>query len=224
MGCGAIGSGVGSGFPAAQACVGMARQPQATGALTNTMILGAAICQSPAIFSLVVALMLMFLDFGDRAINPNAFALMGAGFATGLASIGSGTGQGLTAGGACEAIARQPTTSGRITASMLIGQAVAETPAIFGLLISVLLMFRVYPEATGIITAVALLAAGMCQGFGGIGPGIGNGLTAQYAISWMGRREEAGAVLTRTMLIGQAVSQSTAIYAMVIALVLIFVI
>ena len=70
----------------------------------------------------------------------------------------------------------------------------------------------------------ALVAAGLCQGLGGIGPGIGNGITAREALDWFGRNEEAGAVLTRTMLIGQAVAQSTAIYAMVIALVLIFVV
>ena len=224
MGFGAIGSGVGSGYPAAEACTGMARQPEATNSLTNTMILGAAICQSPGIFSLVIGLIMMFLDFGDRAVNPNAMALLGAGFSTGLAAIGSGMGQGLTAGGAVKTIARQPLCSGRATATMLVGQAVAETPAIFGLLISVLLIFRVYPASSSIITATALVAAGLCQGLGGIGPGIGNGLTARSALDWFGRREEAGAVLTRTMLIGQAVAQSTAIYAMVIALVLIFVV
>ena len=224
MGLGALGSGIGSGFPAAEACVGMARQPQATSSLTNTMILGAAICQSPAIFALVIALIMMFMPFTDRAANPNAFALLGAGFSSGLAAIGSGMGQGLTAGGAVRTIARTPTCAGRATATMLIGQAVAETPAIFGLLISVLLIFRVYPPATSIMTASALLAAGLCQGLGGIGPGIGNGLTADKALDWFGRNEDAGATLTRTMLIGQAVAQSTAIYAMVIALVLIFVV
>ena len=224
MGLGAIGSGVGSGYPAAECCIGMGRQPGATGSLTNTMILGAAICQSPGIFSLVVGLMMMFLDFTGRAPNPNAAALLGAGFATGLAAIGSGMGQGLTAGGAIRSIARQPLCSGRATATMLIGQAVAETPAIFGLLISVLLIFRVYEPATSIITMSALVAAGLCQGLGGIGPGIGNGITAREALDWFGRNEEAGPVLTRTMLIGQAVAQSTAIYAMVIALVLIFVV
>ena len=224
MGLGAMGSGVGSGFPAAEACLGMARQPSSSNALTNTMILGAAISQSPAIFSLVVGLIMMFVPFHGKAPNPNAMALLGAGFSSGLAAIGSGLGQGLAAGGAVKTIARTPTCQGKATATMLIGQAVSETPAIFGLLISVLLIFRNYPASDSIVMASALLAAGLCQGLGGIGPGIGNGITAQAALDWFGRKEEAGAVLTRTMLIGQAVAQSTAIYAMVIALVLIFII
>lgn len=224
MGFGAIGSGIGSGFPAARACEGMARQPAVTSNLTTTMILGAAVCQSQGIYSLVVALMLMFLDFGDRAINPNAFALLGAGFSTGLAAIGAGIGQGMIAGGTCETISRQPMSQAKATGTMLVGQAVTETPSIFGLVVSVLLIFKVWPSATSLVTAAAVLAAGLCQGLGGIGPGLGNGITGMETLIWVGRNEDAGGVLTRTMLIGQAVAQSTVIYAMVIALVLIFVI
>ena len=224
MGFGAIGSGVGSGFPAAKACEGMVRQPALTSTMTNTMILGAAVCQSQGIYSLVVAMMMLFLDYSPRAFNPNAFALLGAGFSTGLAAIGAGMGQGMIAGAALDSIARQPQCQARATATMLVSQAVTETPSIFGLVVSVLLIFRVLPADNSIVLAAAMLAAGICQGLGGIGPGLGNGITGQYALTWVGRSEETTGLLTRTMVIGQAVAQSTVIYAMVIALVLIFVI
>jgi len=61
------------------------------------------------------------------------------------------------------------------------------------------------------------------MGFGGIGPGVGNGMAAEGAVRWVARRPTHSAELMRTMLVGQAVSQSTAIYAMVVSLVLIFV-
>lgn len=224
MGLGAIGSGIGSGFPAAHACQGMVRQPPLTGTMTNTMILGAAVCQSQGIYSLVVALMLLFLDFGNRPPNPNAAALLGAGLSVGFAAIGAGMGQGMIAGGTCRTIARQPESVGRATGTMLVGQAVTETPSIFGLLISVLLIFRVFPVEHGIITMAALVGAGLCQGLGGIGPGLGNGITGEQTLNWVGRNEEASGVLSRTMIIGQAIAQSTSIYAMVISLILIFVI
>ncbi|MBW2090638.1 MAG: ATP synthase F0 subunit C [Deltaproteobacteria bacterium] len=224
MGFGALGPGIGAGFPAGRACEGISRQPAVSNSLSNTMLIGSAVCQTSAIYSMVVALMLMFFDYSSRAFNPNAAALFAAGLSTGLAAIGSGIGEGLTAGGAMQTIARQPTSLGRATASMLIGQAVAETPAIFGLLISLILLFRVYPAADSIITAAALLGAGLSMGLGGIGPGIGSGAAGEYALNWLGRNEEIGGLLTRTMLVGQAVSQSTSIYAMVIALVLIFVV
>jgi ATP synthase F0 subunit c len=173
---------------------------------------------------MVVALMLLFMDFGNLPLSPTWAAFLGAGLSTGLAAIGSGYGGGLAAGSSCEGIARNPDTFGQVTTTMLVGQAVSQTPCIFGLLISFVLMFRVYPESTTLGAAMALLGAGLSMGFGGIGPGIGNGITAQGAVKWVARNIEAAGALTRTMLVGQAVSQSTAIYAMVVSLVLVFVI
>jgi len=224
MGFGAVGSGVGSGFPGGQACLGMVRQPEMSGRLTTNMLIGSAVCQTPAIFSMVVALILMFLYFSNAPVFPTWAALLGAGLSTGLAAIGSGMGGGFAAGASCEGIARQPESVGPVTTTMLVGQAVAQTPSIFGLLVSFVLIFKAFPESTSLQAAMALLAAGMCTGFGGIGPGIGNGLAAEGAVRWVARNLKSAGDLMRIMLVGQAVSQSTAIYAMVVSLVLIFVV
>ena len=224
MGFGALGSGYGSGYPAAETCKGIARQPQLASRLTTNMLVGSAVCQTPAIFAMVVSFMLLFLDVTANPFSPYWAAYIGAGLSTGLAAIGSGVGGGMAAGAACEGIGRHPEQAGPTTVTMLLGQAVAQTPAIFGLLVSFILLFKGYPEATKFSESIALLAAGVCMGFGGIGPGIGNGLTAQEAVAWVARNPENAGALSRTMLVGMAVAQSTAIYAMVVALVLIFVI
>ena len=224
MGFGAIGSGIGSGYPAGQACLGISRQPAVASQLTTNMLIGSAVCQTPAIFSMVVALMLMFIDFGNAPLNPTWAAFLGAGLSMGLAAIGSGYGGGLAAGASCEGIARQPSTTANVTTIMLVGQAVSQTPSIFGLLISFVLMFKSFPASSALSASMALLAAGLCMGFGGIGPGIGNGMAAESAVKWVARNLEITGDLMRTMLVGQAVSQSTAIYAMVVSLVLIFVV
>ncbi|MFH2219473.1 MAG: ATP synthase F0 subunit C [Pseudomonadota bacterium] len=224
MGFGAIGSGIGSGIPGGQACMGIVRQPAMTGRMTTNMLIGSAVCQTPAIFSMVVALMLMFIDFGKMPLNPTWAALLGAGISTGFAAIGSGYGGGLAAGASCEGLARNPTTVGNVTTIMLVGQAVAQTASIFGLLVSFILMFKAFPETDALSPAMALLGAGISMGFGGIGPGIGNGMAAGGGVKWVARNVDHYGELMRTMLVGQAVSQSTAIYAMVISLVLIFVV
>jgi len=224
MGFGAIGSGIGSGFPAGEACFGSARQPEASGALTTNMLIGSAVCQTPAIFAMVVALILMFMKFTDAPLAPTWAALIGAGISTGLAAIGAGIGGGMAAGGSCDGIARQPQSVGQVTTAMLVGQAVTQTPSIFGLLISFILIFKSFPESSTLREPMALLAAGISMGFGGIGPGYGNGVTAQSAVKWVARNLEITGDLMRTMLVGQAVAQSTAIYAMVVSLVLIFVV
>ncbi|MCG6906827.1 MAG: ATP synthase F0 subunit C [Desulfobacteraceae bacterium] len=224
MGFGAIGSGIGSGFPGGQACFGLSRQPAVASRLTTNMLIGSAVCQTPAIFSLVVAFILLFMNFSAAPLNPNWAALVGAGLSTGLAAIGSGYGGGMAAGASCEGVARQPEAVGNLTTIMLVGQAVAQTPAIFGLLVSFILIFKVWPETAQIQTAMALLSAGLCAGFGGIGPGLGNGMAAEGAVRWVARNLSSAADLMRIMLVGQAVSQSTAIYALVVSLVLIFVV
>ncbi|NQW26226.1 MAG: ATP synthase F0 subunit C [Cryomorphaceae bacterium] len=75
-----------------------------------------------------------------------------------------------------------------------------------------------------ILRAAALLGAGICMGFGAIGPGIGEGFAAGKACEGVSREPEQAGLITRTMLIGQAVSESTGIYALVIALLMIFVV
>ena len=75
-----------------------------------------------------------------------------------------------------------------------------------------------------IVRAAALVGAGLAMGFGAIGPGIGEGYAAGKACEGIGRRPDQANLLTRTMLIGQAVSESTGIYSLVIALILIFVV
>ena len=73
-----------------------------------------------------------------------------------------------------------------------------------------------------IIKAGALIGAGICMGYGAIGPGIGEGFAAGKACEAIGRSPEEAGLLTRTMLIGQAVSESTGIYALVIAFIMLF--
>ncbi|BBO90191.1 hypothetical protein DSCOOX_33710 [Desulfosarcina ovata subsp. ovata] len=224
MGFGAIGSGIGSGFPAASACEGMARQPAAGRKLTTSMLVGSAVCQTTSIYALVIALILIFFDFTKQPFGPTWAALMGAGLATGIAAIGPAIGEGKVAGACCEGVARNPSAAGPITNLMLLGQAVSETTGIYGLLISFVLLFKGFAATTDLAPALALVSAGLCMGLGAIGPGIGEGLAASSAVSWLGRNQEAQPILIRSMLVGQAVSESTGIYSFVVALVLIFVI
>jgi F-type H+-transporting ATPase subunit c len=75
-----------------------------------------------------------------------------------------------------------------------------------------------------LVRAMALLGAGICMGFGAIGPGIGEGFAAGKACEGISKNPDKGDLITRTMLIGQAVSESTGIYSLVIALLLLFVV
>ena len=70
-----------------------------------------------------------------------ACSAIGAGLAV-IAGIGPGIGQGIAAGhGAAAAVGRNPGAKGDIMSTMLLGQAVAETTGLYGLLIAMLLLF-----------------------------------------------------------------------------------
>lgn len=61
MGLGAIGPAIGEGNAVGKALEGIARQPEATNDLRTNMILGCAITESTGIYSLVIALLLLFV-------------------------------------------------------------------------------------------------------------------------------------------------------------------
>jgi F-type H+-transporting ATPase subunit c len=84
------------------------------------------------------------------------------------------------------------------------------------------IMVEFAPEVVDtIIRASALLGAGIAM-IAGIGPGVGEGYTAGKAVEAVARQPEARGNIITTMLLGQAVAESTGIYALVIAIVLIF--
>ena len=75
-------------------------------------------------------------------ISSEAFVLgcsaIGAGLAL-IAGIGPGVGQGYAAGQGAAAVGRNSGAKGDITSTMLLGQAVAETTGLYGLVIGCLL-------------------------------------------------------------------------------------
>lgn len=70
------------------------------------------------------------------------------------------------------------------------------------------------------VAAFALLGAGIGM-IAGLGPGIGQGFAAGKGAEAVGRQPEARGDVTVTMLLGQAVAETTGIYSLVIALILI---
>lgn len=68
-------------------------------------------------------------------------SVLAAGLAVGIASIGPGIGQGTAAGQAVEGIARQPEAEGRIRGTLLLSLAFMESLTIYGLVVSLALLF-----------------------------------------------------------------------------------
>ena len=76
--------------------------------------------------------------------------------------------------------------------------------------------------AVGIILGCCALGAGTAM-IAGIGPGIGEGTAVAKACEAIGRQPECKGDVTSTMLMGCAIAETTGLYALVIAILLIFV-
>lgn len=72
------------------------------------------------------------------------------------------------------------------------------------------------------VQGMALLGAGIAMGLGAIGPGIGEGIAASKACEAAGKNPEAVSTVRSIMVLGIALSETTGIYSLIVALVLIF--
>ncbi|MFZ5968890.1 MAG: ATP synthase F0 subunit C [Bacillota bacterium] len=159
----------------------------------------------------------------DRKALILAASAIGAGFAM-IAGIGPGVGQGYAAGKGAEAVSINPKAGKQATMVMLLGAAVAETSGILALVIALILLFGnplVNSDGMVLILAASAIGAGLSM-IAGVGPGIGQGYAAGKGTEATGRRPQYQSNIIRAMFLGQAVAQTTGIYALIISLVLMF--
>jgi F-type H+-transporting ATPase subunit c len=77
-------------------------------------------------------------------------------------------------------------------------------------------------DSITIIAAASILSAGLTIGIGAIGPAIGEGLALARALSAIAQQPDESNTITRTLFVGLAMVESTAIYCLVVSVILIF--
>lgn len=73
-----------------------------------------------------------------------------------------------------------------------------------------------------IIAAVSIVISGITTGFGTMGPALAEGKAVATALSSLAQQPDASATITRTLFVGLAMIESTAIYCFVVSMILIF--
>ena len=73
----------------------------------------------------------------------------------------------------------------------------------------------------GLILACSAIGVGLAM-IAGVGPGIGQGIAAGHGAEAVGRNPGAKGDIMSTMLLGQAVAETTGLYSLVISLILLF--
>ena len=77
-------------------------------------------------------------------------------------------------------------------------------------------------DSVTIIAIVSISIAGITTAFGTMGPALAEGRAVATALSSLAQEPDASATITRTVFVGLAMIESTAIYCFVISMILIF--
>jgi F-type H+-transporting ATPase subunit c len=73
-----------------------------------------------------------------------------------------------------------------------------------------------------IIAVVSIVIAGITIALGTIAPALGEGKAVATALSSLAQQPDASATITRTLFVGLAMIESTAIYCFVVTMIIIF--
>lgn len=73
-----------------------------------------------------------------------------------------------------------------------------------------------------LIAIASIVTAGLCTSFGCLGPALAEGRAVSTALTSLAQQPDASATITRTLFVGLAMIESTAIYCFVVSMILIF--
>jgi F-type H+-transporting ATPase subunit c len=77
-------------------------------------------------------------------------------------------------------------------------------------------------DSMTIIAVASIVMAGLTTGFGTMGPALAEGRAVATALTSLAQQPDASATITRTLFVGLAMIESTAIYCFVLSMILLF--
>jgi F-type H+-transporting ATPase subunit c len=77
-------------------------------------------------------------------------------------------------------------------------------------------------DSISLIGMASIISAGLCIGLGAIGPALGEGRAVAQALSSIAQQPDETNTITRTLFVGLAMIESTAIYCFVVTMILLF--
>jgi F-type H+-transporting ATPase subunit c len=77
-------------------------------------------------------------------------------------------------------------------------------------------------DASVWVAVASIVSAGICMGIGSIGPALGEGRALTQALASIAQQPDESNTIVRTLFVGMAMIESTAIYCLVVAMILIF--
>ncbi|KKP95717.1 MAG: hypothetical protein US13_C0002G0028 [candidate division TM6 bacterium GW2011_GWE2_36_25] len=207
-----------SALPAREALLSVARQPFFGDKISNLMLITMSIIQSPLIFG-VILVMLIHLQINDITSINDSLRYFSATMCLGLGSVGPALGQGIFAKSACSSVGIDRNAYRSILTFSLLSQSIIETPIIFSLLASFIMLTASTPSD---LKAVGYIMTGISMGLCNLMSGISSGKVSAAACKQIGLNHANTASISRTSLLAQGLIDTFAIYGLIVGILLIF--
>ncbi len=207
-------------FSAESALWAIARQPLFAKKIVQLMILLQAVMQTPLIFGFISAFLIKNSLYSALSLEQS-LVLCASGLCVGLGSLGTIKGISLFSKEALTASSINKKIFPKLWSFSALSISLIETSALFSFLVSLALLNKQFSTKISLSQACIMLGAAFLMAIGTSGPAIQSGKTAAAAIKTLPLRPEYYHELIRTSLFGQVLIDSIAIYALLIALLLI---
>ncbi len=142
--------------------------------------------------------------------------LIGAGLAIGIAGLWVTIWEGMVASASLDAMGKNPDLEPTLKRITIIGIALVESAAIYGLLIAILILYTEW------LSGYQAIAAGLAVWLPGFAAGVGEGMVAQNAIKSILRNPSFENQIFNNMILFIALVESAAIYGLLIAILTIY--
>ncbi|MBU1007589.1 ATP synthase F0 subunit C [Candidatus Dependentiae bacterium] len=227
IGLSALAISIASSFAVKAACESIARQPFFYQKIITLMLLAQSIIGAPGVFAFIIALLIK-ANTTPTISDLEGIKYLAAGLTVGIGSIGPSIGQAIFAQSSCYAAGRNQQAYGKLLTFSLLSQAVIQTPLIFCLIIAIMIIYKSVAaiaatagEYATLITSASCFAPGFAISVGSLGTAIAIGYAASKSSYYVVMDEENYPLFIRTSLLAQAIIESAAIYALIVALILV---
>lgn len=198
----------------------ISRQPFFAQKILTFMLISQSIIEAPVIFAFIVALLVRTKLVPGMMIDTS-LQLFAACLVIALGCIGPCIGQGLFAYAACLSIGINKNAYNKIFPYALLNEAIIETPMIFCVLLALLMLYTSPSHITPLMSSIKFLIAAITFGIGSIGSSIGIGYVASRSCYNIALDMNSYGALVRSTLLAVAFIESSMIYALIIAMLLI---
>lgn len=220
IGCAAAATSIASSFAVRSSTISMARQPFFAQKILTMMLVVQSIIEAPTIFAFIIGLLIKS-QIRPTMSDYDGMRLLAVGLAMAIGCIGPCIGQAIFANSVCRAVGLNRNAYSQLFSFALLAEAVIETPLIFSLISSILIIYRSINPATELFSAATYVVAAVAVGFGALGTSTGTGMVAARTAQKIALNPTMQTTLLRLAIMGMAFIDSCAIYALITTLLLI---